>query len=568
MCCAYLADVPSNSEAVKWEQKSKRDRWERQFKSSRWFTRGWTLQELIAPESLVFYADDWSEIGTKRSLLDQLAVITSIRREVLGASQNIIRHHISAAERMSWAANRQTAREEDMAYSLFGLFGVNLPLLYGEGGPRAFIRLQSEILRTMDDYTLLAWSENYAKGGRAVDGLNSGALSIHVANFVRLNINFDVFKKPAPKTGGKAEKSSWGEIRVLSKHAVDIPSELQQKSKDSRFSPPHRPEVNQEIGTPSFTSRGILVTLLACRTPKGAVQPSQRWGPTTDEMIVAWPFSQVSIHRRDDQPAVSEYVGIHLALRNVDMGVKHWTGEASVQDTAFAGRTVAAYRTKPKELVRIPVETLLTFVPVTMYLETTAAFGDTDAHYRWCYDTEPIAQINLSENICLSATYPELQRHGEKVWVRATTESEHQRLKASAVPVIDGYETVLYFQRQELKSDDGMETRECRGIVVVVGERRPYASKAYGICYTMEHNGSSADGEVRTPSPQYLRSISDGFNLITQRDFWPDRVVLKTSGGGVWRISVKKKPFRKDCSFDEDPHLILSVSYEEGQGES
>ena len=57
---------------------------------------------------------------------------------------------------MSWAAKRETTRIEDTAYCLLGIFGVNLPLLYGEGD-RAFIRLQEEVLKTRNDLSLLAW---------------------------------------------------------------------------------------------------------------------------------------------------------------------------------------------------------------------------------------------------------------------------------------------------------------------------------------------------------------------------------------------------------------------------
>jgi len=121
------------------------------FKSSRWFTRGWDLQELIAPVVVEFYAQDWSAIGTKSDLRQELTLITGIDLQVLGGAELSA---CNVAERMSWAAFRETTRAEDKAYSLLGIFQINMPLLYGEG-KRAFLRLQEEILKTYDDYTVL-----------------------------------------------------------------------------------------------------------------------------------------------------------------------------------------------------------------------------------------------------------------------------------------------------------------------------------------------------------------------------------------------------------------------------
>jgi len=128
-----------------------------EFKRSRWFTRGWTLQELIAPSLMEFYARDWSIIGTKRDLLPALHAATGISEAILrGTSLSTC----SVGERMSWAAKRETTRIEDRAYSLLGIFNISLPLLYGEG-ERAFVRLQEEILRQLEDYTILPWSTRH-----------------------------------------------------------------------------------------------------------------------------------------------------------------------------------------------------------------------------------------------------------------------------------------------------------------------------------------------------------------------------------------------------------------------
>jgi hypothetical protein len=125
------------------------------FAKSQWFSRGWTLQELLAPSHLLFFDRSWKEVGSKSDLGEQLAKVTGIDAQVLRDSSLIFKK--SLAVRMSWAAKRETTRIEDTAYCLLGIFDVNMPLLYGEGG-KAFFRLQEEIMkRSNDDHTLLAW---------------------------------------------------------------------------------------------------------------------------------------------------------------------------------------------------------------------------------------------------------------------------------------------------------------------------------------------------------------------------------------------------------------------------
>jgi hypothetical protein len=114
----------------------------------RWFTRGWTLQELVAPRDVLFYDYKWAYVGGKRDRADfreQLSRTTGVDARILSGAMRV--DELSVACRMAWAASRTTTRPEDIAYCLMGLFQVNMPLLYGEGGSRAFIRLQEEILR-------------------------------------------------------------------------------------------------------------------------------------------------------------------------------------------------------------------------------------------------------------------------------------------------------------------------------------------------------------------------------------------------------------------------------------
>ena len=110
---------------------------------------------MIAPLDVRFYDAKWRYYGAKRDLAPEIARITGISSIVI-SSGRFTAHRYSVAERMSWAAQRETTREEDLAYCLFGIFEVNLPLLYGEGS-RAFIRLQEEIVRNSNDLTVFAW---------------------------------------------------------------------------------------------------------------------------------------------------------------------------------------------------------------------------------------------------------------------------------------------------------------------------------------------------------------------------------------------------------------------------
>lgn len=158
VCYAYLEDFPqveiADSSSLSY---------------CRWFSRGWTLQELIAPRRLIFFVpnssgDTWRAIGRKDELHLGLEEITNIPSEILLQQKAI--ETISVAARMSWAVKRQTTREEDLAYSLMGIFNVNMPLLYGEGA-KAFIRLQEEILREVRDNSLFAWRSTEDQAAKA-----------------------------------------------------------------------------------------------------------------------------------------------------------------------------------------------------------------------------------------------------------------------------------------------------------------------------------------------------------------------------------------------------------------
>ncbi|EXF75329.1 HET domain-containing protein [Colletotrichum fioriniae PJ7] len=149
ICYAWLSDLDPSAD-VEGDIDNSGD-----LGQCRWFTRGWTLQELIAPKEVEFYDRGWNLVGCKTGLVHQLHAVTAVAIDVLRGDKGAL-SHTCVAEKMSWAAGRETTRVEDAAYCLMGIFGINMPLFYGEE-ERAFQRLQNEILRETDDVTILAW---------------------------------------------------------------------------------------------------------------------------------------------------------------------------------------------------------------------------------------------------------------------------------------------------------------------------------------------------------------------------------------------------------------------------
>jgi hypothetical protein len=140
----------------------------RKLEVSRWFQRGWTLQETLAPEKLEFYGSDGGFMGTRASMADLLSRITGIPVNPLTSARRFLPQY-SVAQRMSWWNDRKTTKPEDRAYALLGLFNVNIPLLYGEGGRRAFRRLQEEIIKYSTDHSIFAWSKQLTRPGLPTD---------------------------------------------------------------------------------------------------------------------------------------------------------------------------------------------------------------------------------------------------------------------------------------------------------------------------------------------------------------------------------------------------------------
>ncbi|KAK3334137.1 heterokaryon incompatibility protein-domain-containing protein [Cercophora scortea] len=161
ICFAYLSDVPAlASPVVSLADNEPRleELAENKFRNSRWFTRGWTLQELLAPPRVAFYADDWTYMGNRDdiNLRHNIAAATGINDRFL--TRQIPITAASIAKKMSWLSRRETTRAEDAAYCMLGLFDINIPLLYGEGALKAFTRLQEELIKVSNDHSIFCWS--------------------------------------------------------------------------------------------------------------------------------------------------------------------------------------------------------------------------------------------------------------------------------------------------------------------------------------------------------------------------------------------------------------------------
>jgi Heterokaryon incompatibility protein (HET) len=156
ICYAYLVDVLDDGETGDNDIFQNEDL-KAKFTSSRWFTRGWTLQELLAPSKLSFFLSSWKKLGTKHTLAQLISDTTGITAPYLYTDH--LKKSISEASiaiRMSWLSKRRTTRVEDLAYCVLGIFEINMPLLYGEG-TWSFVRLQEEIIRRSHDLTIFCW---------------------------------------------------------------------------------------------------------------------------------------------------------------------------------------------------------------------------------------------------------------------------------------------------------------------------------------------------------------------------------------------------------------------------
>ena len=226
VCYVYLAD---------YSLESADERPAVAFGDCRWFTRGWTLQELLAPKSVVFYDREWVEIGSKSYLESCLIEICGIESHFFTYPRSA-----SVAMKMSWVSRRQTSREEDMAYCLLGLFDINMSLIYGEG-QNAFFRLQCEIIQRTSDESIFAWEDHEVKAG--------GLLARNPSAFAESNDIFPLrLKRPA--------RPPWRMTNIGLELELDV-------------------EIHNSSG-PTQTSPRRYTTFLAC---------ARRWYPNTPVVL-------------------------------------------------------------------------------------------------------------------------------------------------------------------------------------------------------------------------------------------------------------------------------------------
>ena len=136
-CYVYLPDVSKADSGADGDRA-----WKEAFRASRWFTRGWTLQELIAPRLIDFFSLEGERLGDKLLLESEIHEITGITKAAL---QGHALSNFGISERRSWAKDRNTTIEEDGIYCLLGVFDISMVLNYGEGKDRASRRLDEEI---------------------------------------------------------------------------------------------------------------------------------------------------------------------------------------------------------------------------------------------------------------------------------------------------------------------------------------------------------------------------------------------------------------------------------------
>lgn len=300
------------------------DKLPRTFENSRWFTRGWTLQELIAPPVVEFYAHDWREIGTKFSLRKIISKVTGIDVRVLEGADPSACH---VAERMSWAANRQTTRVEDAAYCLLGIFKVHMPLIYGEG-QRSFHRLQKEIMKTTEDYTMLAWGlSKYLSNKHHWKGVQRNNLVDPRRPLADSPNDFELHNRNAWTYSQLIPDTENTQTAQCSPTLDDTPPLITSRGlRVSLLLRPSRPRT-----TPSNTGGGDILAYINCKTSKPGAPPE---GPLSPVCLVIRRQENSSIYTGSDDPNAAfelldsvkalssfERKTIYLSLASIDQAL-------------------------------------------------------------------------------------------------------------------------------------------------------------------------------------------------------------------------------------------------------
>jgi hypothetical protein len=299
-CYVHLSDVSTNG------QDPTNQSWEPIFRKSRWFTRGWTLQELIAPPLVEFFSLEGELLGDRKSLERQVHEITGIPTLALQTSDL---SGFSVTTRLSWAESRETKREEDKAYSLLGIFNIHMPPLYGEGIESAFRRLREEIEKSSSPAGLKAYSllgmfnvhmpPQYGEGiERAFRQLReeiNGRSSSAEVKPPRL---------PATNEAGASDSQSLGPTLGISfARAVfaAVKSSVSDNDSDKRELKPSRPPVaNQAAGSGTTTMRDAFFGLQTNPRIKQAPFPTKAVGRRLVDLYFGHANPQIPILHRGE----------------------------------------------------------------------------------------------------------------------------------------------------------------------------------------------------------------------------------------------------------------------------
>jgi hypothetical protein len=293
-CYAYLSDVSIHD--VKDDLQS--------FRKSRWFKRGWTLQELIAPASVEFFSLEGDRIGDRISMMEDIHDITKIPVEVL---QGYPLASFSTQERMSWAAGRETKREEDMAYSLLGIFDVHMPLIYGEGRANAIARLERKISKSGGNHS------SRSTPPRALPEQIGRNLGIFSSLFKAASLGSSEASAafyPVPKTRTQTtEVSSAAALNTNNRQArgqslADIMKELYIQAQDKEMKPRQRDDnkVNDEVFDEIWSALKENVGNENTSLDNGDIRPREKSGLQIDSSMKgpAFPFQWAELEAYAD----------------------------------------------------------------------------------------------------------------------------------------------------------------------------------------------------------------------------------------------------------------------------
>ncbi|OTB12662.1 hypothetical protein K445DRAFT_320805 [Daldinia sp. EC12] len=374
VCYVYMEDVPWECPPLTGNGDLEDDvnlqPWIGAFKNARWFTRGWTLQELIAPREIQFYGQGWNFLGTREgALLKLICQITNIDATVLKGLRSP--SALSVATRMSWAANRQTTRLEDEAYCLLGIFEVNMPMLYGEGR-NAFRRLQEEIIKTHWDHSIFAWDlekadsllapsvSAFSKTGNITSSVGENVPDAYELTNRGLRISLPIIETHREGTLGVLSCQAQGALvalRLTATSQSSIGEDVFYVSKEARI-PPYRLRFVDAGDVLSAQTRSIVV-LFSSGNLQGPTGPSNRLWVRYYNQAYAQSLKQTSVIPEErwkrHTSGISKPRGSATAVYEYIPRQGLNTGAVAVTDILCGKRVVAVFAFNPRNFLLTPL---------------------------------------------------------------------------------------------------------------------------------------------------------------------------------------------------------------------